>query len=498
MSETNNKNLFSNALRGFLWFTGATAVHSVLRLIFVATLARLLSPSDFGVMATAMLVVKFSEVILQMGVGPALVQKKDLTKKHLDSAITLTLIMGVGMYGLFLLFNPLIEEFFGMSGLKEILNLLCLIIPLRMFSQVSYSTLQRDFKFKKLAGWDVFSYAVGYGGLGILLAKLDFGVYALVYAATVQALLYTVILYFLNPHSLRFRIYKNETYELVNYGAGFTLASVFNYMGRNGDTFVVSKFLGELQLGFYDRAYTLMNVVNNVLGSTINKVMFPTFSSIQDNKGKIEQALSKSFNLSFGVLIPASFFCYMLADDIVLFLLGDKWSGSVAPFRILCFFFAFRVTGKISSVTMKGLGFIYQHAVSQFIYMGVVVLGGLMVIDSGITSMAWIVGLGITTVFLSHMLFLHIRGYKVFGKVLKGLLHAIPLSIIVIIVCWPFLKGTTLTGGTSLIRLTLSFIAVLALTSLLYLVGFRKVVSADIPLLMQKVFSTFRKKKRSE
>lgn len=429
----NSDELFKKAFGGFLWITGSTLTNSLLRIIFVAVLARILSPEEFGLMATGMLIVKFSELIGQMGVGPALIQRKDLTEAHVRVGFTLTLTFGIVLCCLFLLLNRYIAAFFRMEELKAVLDLLCLAIPIKMITQVSYSTLQRKMMFQKLASIDVISYAGGYGLFGILFALNGFGVMSLVYAVLIQSLINSILLVFYSPHKFQLMLRKREVKDLLSYGFGFTLSTVLNFFARNGDTIIVSRYIGTTEVGIYDRAYVLMNVANNVVGKAIGAVMFPAFSQLQADKSKRDSLFVKSLGIAFAVLMPVVPLTYIFAEEIVLTLLGEQWLATVAPFQILCFFLVFRVVYKICGSFLKGIGLVYVNSIMQLIYMVMILGGAYLVKEEGIEGVALVVGFGLLMNFLIQFIYIEWYNPGVAKQVILSFLRSLPLTIIIFI-----------------------------------------------------------------
>lgn len=418
---------FSKIIGGLIWVTGSTVANSILRVVFVGVLARILTPEDFGLMATGMLIIKFSEVVAQMGVGPALIQKKELTDDHLNVGFTLSLLLGIALCAFFLLINPFLADFFNMKGLRRILDYLCFAIPVRMVAQVSYSMIQRDMLFKKLAMVDVVSYIAGYGFFGILFALNDFGVMSLVYAVIIQSVLNSVLLILINPHRVKLMLDRVYVKELLSFGVGFTLGTIFNFFARNGDTIIISRYIGSAQLGIYDRAYVLMNVANNIVGKAIGTVMFSAFSKLQNEESNRNDLFLRSMSFSFGFLLPVTSFTYIFAEEIVLVLLGNQWLSTVVPFQILCLFLVFRVVYKVCGSFLKGLGFVFAHSTMQFVYMAMIFLGSFLVKEGGIEAIAMVVGLSLLFNFLFQLIYIELKTKGLLRKVALDFLSSLPL-----------------------------------------------------------------------
>lgn len=483
----NSNSLTDKTISGFIWLLGSSGAQAILRVIFVAILARLLTPEDFGLIATAMLVISFTELVAQIGVGPALVQKKDITDKHITTAFSFIIFLGIGLYLFFLLINPLLASFFNMPELEKVLNLLCVILPFHMFSQVSYSMMQKKLLFKKLAGWDTFSYGVGYGAVGISLAYLGIGVFSLVWASITQAILYSTILFIINPHSLRLGFYKNELKELIISGSGFSLASIFNYFALNGDYLIIGKFLGAAQLGIYSRAYTLMNMVNKIFGNVIHKILFSTFSIIQTDNEKLTQGLERSLNLIAITLIPLTVFCYLFANEIIVLLLGEKWLNVVSPYKILIFGMFFRVAYKITTTFLMGTGLIMQNTFFQLIYMILIIFGSYSFIKFGINAIAYVVIFTLMINFIIQFYFLWKKGMVKIKFLFLPILKTIPLLTIILILSYSIILINRIIMFNDIFVMLLSAFIIFILSLIFLYFELEQIVTKDGVWLFKKL-----------
>lgn len=414
-----------------MWLGGSSGIKAVIQIAVVAVLARLLNPSDFGLVAAAMVVILFTEMIYEMGVGPALIQMKDLQPRHEQTALTFSVCLGLVLVALFYYINPYIARFYGLADLTMVLNALVWIFPLRTFSQISYSLLQRSLKFKKLAGLDLVSYFIGYGIAGIALAVGGFGVWALVWATVIEAAIYCLLLVSIKPPVRRLSIDLLALRQLLSYGGSFTLAALLNFGARKIDYVIVGRMLGGDSLGLYSRAYALMNAPNNVAGTVMNKVLFASLSSIQNDENRMSTALDKSYELVFLTVLPLAGFCFVMAPEIISVLLGDKWLEATNPLRILLLSMVFRIGYKIGDVYLKSTGKTKYLAITQGIYFSLVTVGSVIGSKYGIT------GVAVGTTFAIITNFLIMTGWLIkekvfsFHQVCLRTISSLPIFILV-------------------------------------------------------------------
>ena len=376
-------------LGGFFWSSGSTTVQALLQLLVLVALARLLTPLDFGVMAAALVVIGFSAIFSQCGIGPAVVQRLELHAAHLRAGFTISLLLGGLLAALVWLLAPVCAEFFRMEQLSPVLKLIALVFPLQALSVVAEALLQREMRFRLLAVIEISAVAVGYGGMGITLAVLGLGVWALVGAHLAQAVLKTFLLLIARPHPMRPGLELRTFAELMYFGGGFTAARVGNYMAGQCDNLVVGRWLGVEALGIYGRAYQLMVGPAMLLGEAIDRVLFPAMSKVQHQPEQLAMAYRRCVAFIALVVLPASAMVVLLAPELIQVLLGSEWAQVAPPLQILAVGMLFRTSYKMSDSVVRATGAVYRRAWRQVIYALSVLVGALAGQRWGVSGVAW-------------------------------------------------------------------------------------------------------------
>ena len=178
--------LTRRTLGGLVWMGSGKAAFTLLQLLVLSVLGRLLTPADFGVVSAAVVVIGLSTIVSNLGLGPAIVQRPELEQRHLDTAFTASLGLGIGLGAIVWLAAPLAAEFMRMPGMTPVLRALAWVVPINGLGTVAGSLLARDLEFSWLAIRDVITYALGYGLVGIGTALLGWGVWALVGVSLAQ------------------------------------------------------------------------------------------------------------------------------------------------------------------------------------------------------------------------------------------------------------------------------------------------------------------------
>lgn len=369
----NNKTM----INGLLWTFTGTGVQVVLKFLVFIVLSRLLAPEAFGVMSTALALIMVLSVFSKLGIGPSIVQKAEVNIKHIQTGFTLSIIFSVILTSFVWLIAPSVSVFFNMVELSAVLRVLAFVHIIQGFSIVSEGILQRNLDFKKLAVVQIASY-VTYGIVGITLSLLDYGVWALVYAYIINVLVGSLILIKLQPHSKRLTIKFNVAKDLLVFGSGYSLSNLYNHFALQGDTFVVGKLLGAAPLGIYSRAYQLFSIPVNLIGTVIEKVLFPSFSKIKSNIKELQKIYINSILLTAIVCLPLSLFLVLIGGELITLLFGTKWVEAIIPFKVLIIALLPRTSYKISDSLIKARGKVFKSANRQFLY-GILIVTGVII-----------------------------------------------------------------------------------------------------------------------
>ncbi len=366
------------ALSGWFWLSSGAVVQGLVTVGSLAVLARLLSPADFGAVSAGMLVVTFASIISQALVGPALVQHPQLRAEHIHTAFAISLVGGAALFGLLWGLGPVVGRALHAATLVPVLRALAWMLPLQGLGAVADALLRRDLQYGAIARIRMVSYALGYGAVGITVAALGGGLWALVAANLSQAALNTALLLQRKPHSLLVRVSRPELDDLVSFSSGFCLGKIGNYAATEGDYLVTVTWLGVSALGLYERAYQLMAMPAILVGQVLDDVLFPVLAQIQAEPERVAKAYRRCVAAVALFALPLSALVLILAPDIVRVLLGPKWSQVVLPFRILAVGTLFRTSYKISDSVTRALGAVYRRAWRQWMYAALVVGGGII------------------------------------------------------------------------------------------------------------------------
>jgi len=382
------KTLAKSMLTSMTWRFLGLYSRAFLNLFVLATLSRLLSPSDFGIMGVAAIFVGLAEILSELGVGPAIVQRRDLSPTHLRVGFTIAILMGSVMVIVLWALAPLVASFFKDEGVTAVLHGVSFTFLLGSFGVVAQAMLRRDLQFKKLMWVDVVSYTSGYALVGLTMAWNGFGVWSLVGATLSQTLVQSTMLLLVARHPLKPSLARQELKDLVYFGGGMTLARLFSYGASQGDYFVVGRALGVEPLGVYTRAYRLMNLPANYLGRVLDSVLFPVMGKIQNQLPRLTRAYLTGVAMIGIVCAPAGILMVVMAPETVSVILGSQWTSAVVPFQLLALGVLPRVSYKIDNSLAKAMGAVYQRSARDALYAVAVVGGAIIGLRWGLPGVA--------------------------------------------------------------------------------------------------------------
>jgi PST family polysaccharide transporter len=316
-------------------YTALTKYSGILISIIIGViLARLLSPAEFGVVALVTVFISFFNILSNIGIGPAIIQNKELTEKDVQSIFLFSILLGFVLALLFFLSSNIIASFYNNTELIPLTRLLSLTVLFSAFRIVPNAVLLKKLKFKKV-GLATIIVQLFSGGVAVILAYKGFSYYALVYKSIFDALFTFLIFYWLSPIKLKFEFQKSSINKIMRFSTFQFFFNFINYFSRNTDNLLIGKFISPTALGFYDKSYQLMMMPVQNLTHVITPVLHPVLSDFQNDKNKIYNAYIKVMKLLATIGFPLSVFLYFSAHEIISILYGSQWEQSVPIFKIL-------------------------------------------------------------------------------------------------------------------------------------------------------------------
>jgi O-antigen/teichoic acid export membrane protein len=384
----------------FAWRFLSESSIFVLRLIVTILLARLLPVEAFGLLTLVMIIMNFAYRISQIGMAPALIQCKELTKTHIRVAFTVSVVSGMAITAAIYAGAPMVAAVFRNEEVTPLLRFISLSFLLSSLGSTSAALLERKLNYRKLFVVELSSYSVGYALVGVILALSGWGVWALAWAIVVESALRAVLLFVASSHPLKPSFARIETRQLLNFGVGSSLSRLANYAARNGDYFVVGRWLGATDLGLYSRAYQLISLPMYQFSSVISNVLFPVYSRMQDDTLALRRAYIASVFFSAITVIPLLTSLAIAAPEVMAGVFGPQWTGAIASLQILCLGGVFHSIYNLGDSLARAKGAVYLKFWCHTVYAACVIAGSIAGASFGINGVAVGVVVALAVIYL--------------------------------------------------------------------------------------------------
>ena len=304
-------------------------------------LARLLSPADFGLIALVTVFVTIANVFVQSGLNTALVQKKDADNLDFSTIFYSCLALAGLIYTALFFSAPFIAKFYNnQAELIPVIRVLGLMLPLGAMSAIQEAYVARNMMFKKLFYRSVGA-IIPAGCVGILCAYKGFGIWSLVVQQLLNSLLMCVIMWLTvswRP-SLVFSFARWK--GLFSFGWKLLCSALLDTVYRNIRDLVIGKLFTPADLGFYNRGDQFPKIIITNINSSIQSVLLPSFSTVQDDRVRLKSLARRSIKTSSFLILPMMAGLAAIARPLTLVVLGEKWLPAVPFIQICCFSYAF-------------------------------------------------------------------------------------------------------------------------------------------------------------
>jgi PST family polysaccharide transporter len=370
----------------------------------LVVLARLLAPEAFGLIGQAMIFVGFAQILSEIGMAGAIVQRRDLTQGHLRTAFTMSLLGGGLLSVAFWAGADLLARVFGEKDLAPLLRVLSVSFFFANAGATRSGLLQRKLDFRGRYWMTVVPYLVGYVPVGITLAFLGFGAWALAYATLVEKCLTMILLFIITEYPWRPAFSTRDAKDLLGFGTGNSLNTIVWYLTRNTDLFVVGRWLGAADLGFYSRAATVIKAP--VTASTmLVDVLFPAYAEIQDDAKRIRMAFTRSVCVAALIAYPVLAGMFVAAPELVRGLFGAKWEPTIIVLQIQCVGAMFWCIDSLAGALARAKGAVYALCLRRIVFFLACFAGAFCGTPWGIGGVA----LGVAAaMFLSYVMLSHL------------------------------------------------------------------------------------------
>ena len=322
--------------KGLFWSSVERFSNQGVQFVFSIILARLLSPSDYGIIAMVTIFFAVAQSFVDSGFSNALVRKTDRVEEDLSTCFYFNIGVGIIAYIVLFLIAPLVANFYSqpilspiirITGLGVILNSLCVV-------QQALFTIKIDFKSQAKI---TLSATVISGIVGIILAYQGYGIWALVWQGVASSIVRMGLLWLMSKWRPRTGFSKSSFNYLFGYGSKLLASGLLDTIYNNIYPIVIGKFYNPAQLGNYSRALGWAQLPSANITSILQRVTFPVLSAIQDDTLRLQNSYRRLLKLSAFIVFPLMMGLAAIASPLIRVILTAKWDGCVLYLQILCF-----------------------------------------------------------------------------------------------------------------------------------------------------------------
>ena len=332
MAEQSLKN---KTVKGVGWSAiDNIAGHSVTFIVSVV-LARLLTPEHYGLIGIIAIFTAVCRTLINAGFTTALIRKKDATDDDYNTVFIVNLVMSILLYAVIFLCAPFIAEFFHNEELIPLTRVSSLSMIIGALAMVQQTRLTKRIDFKSQTKITITA-SVSSGIIGIVMALLGFGVWALVAQTLSSQMIRTSFLWMVNKWIPSLRFSSKSFHELFGFGWKMMASSILDTVWKELYQVVVGRFYSPATLGQYTRAKGFSQLLSNNLTAVIQRVTYPVLSNIQDDKERMVRAYRKMIKITMFITAISMFFLGAISEPLLYCLIGPKWHEAALYLPLIC------------------------------------------------------------------------------------------------------------------------------------------------------------------
>lgn len=307
----------------------------MVRVVITIFLARILEPSDFGLIAILNIFIALSDSIIHGGFTTSLIRKPEVTRDDFSTVFIFNIVVSALLYVLIFFLAPHISTFFNEPQLLNLSKFIALAIVFHSFGIIQNVILRRRIDFKKLAIVNIVS-TISSGVLGIVMALKGYGVWSLAIQIVSKAVFSSLFLWIIGNWKLSFRFSKFAFLDNFNFGYKISVSNIVTVGIQNLYNMVIGKLYDAGSLGIFHQAEKLSTLPPSIIGNIFKSVSLPVLASLQGNTLRLNNGYLKFLRMVGFISFPLMIFLIIIAKPLFVLLLTDKWIDSVILFQILC------------------------------------------------------------------------------------------------------------------------------------------------------------------
>jgi O-antigen/teichoic acid export membrane protein len=387
LSETEHHEFRGRTARGALASIFGQASNFILRIGSMMVLARLLSPRDFGLVGMATAITGFLILFQDAGLSTASVQSPSISKAQISMLFWINVAVGGLLFLLCAVTSPLLAAFFKEPRVEALTIVIASGFLFNGLAAQHRAMLSRNMRITVLAASDLCATALGIA-LGISMAVCGFGYWSLAGMVVLPSIITLITAWMFGPWLPGLPRRGTGVGAMLRYGGILMADNILMYIAYNTDKVLLGRFWGAQALGFYGRAYQLVNIPTANLNNAVSAVAFPALSRLQHQPERFRGYFLKCYTLFLTLTMPITVACGLFGEDIIRVFLGPKWMDAVPVFRLLApTIIAFALINP-TGLLLNALGKVVQSLRIGALIVPVIILGYVLGLGYGPVGVA--------------------------------------------------------------------------------------------------------------
>ena len=340
---------------GVSWSFAEKVLTDIVNLMISIVLARLLYPEEYGLVALIQIFVNISSIFVTSGMGNALIQKKDSSEEQISTIFYLNFVLGICLYVIIFVLAPYLTRMQGNEELTWLLRVLAIKIPVASVYNIQNAYIKKNMQFKKFFFSSLAGTIVS-GIVGITMAFMGFGAWALVISMLADQIMDSFILFFTTKWFPKFRINIKSSIRIIKYGLSILATELISKVYTQLRSLIIGVKYSSEDLAYNSKGAKFPQMISELTDALIIRVMFPVFSSYQDDVEKLKLILRQSIQISFFFLAPLLVGLATTSYNFIPFLLTEKWVGAIPYMQVFCISYLTHPIVGLDLRTIQSLG----------------------------------------------------------------------------------------------------------------------------------------------
>lgn len=347
--------LKTKTISSLIWKLLERGGNGLIALLVQIVMARLLAPEDFGSLAILIVFINVSNVFVQSGFNTALMQSSEVDEVDCSTVFWICLTVAIVLYAVIFSLAPLIGLFYDNESLAEPLRGLALVLFPNAFNAVQVAIITRELELRKVFIAAVVA-AILSGATGIAMALSNLGLWALVGQQVAYQVVNCAILFALSGWRPKFVFSVGRARELFGFGWKLLVSGVLNTAYQSLSSLIIGKQFSKAELGMVSQGEKYPQAICGMLDGAIQPIMLAVTAQVQNSIDTVREVTRRALKTSSFLIFPAMGMLALIAEPLVLVLLGEKWLSAVPFFQMYCFIYALYPIQSANLQALNGIG----------------------------------------------------------------------------------------------------------------------------------------------